>query len=108
MRSAVPLSPATSLASRRCRGWRPPYRGLKLSGPGTSAYGRCRTGCRGSVVNADMYGRVVRPVLFRLGKGDAEVAHERTLHGLRLLGRVPGAAAALSRAFGASASGTER
>ncbi|HEY3001425.1 MAG TPA: dihydroorotate dehydrogenase (quinone), partial [Kribbellaceae bacterium] len=48
-----------------------------------------------------MYGRVVRPVLFRLGKGDAEVAHEQTLRGLRLLNRVPGAAAALSRAFGA-------
>ncbi|TCO32602.1 dihydroorotate oxidase A [Kribbella steppae] len=38
------------------------------------------------------YSRVVRPVLFRLGKGDAEVAHERTLQGLRLLGRVPGLA----------------
>ena len=48
-----------------------------------------------------MYGRVVRPVLFRLGKGDAEVAHEQTLRGLRLMNRVPGAAAALSRAFGA-------
>jgi dihydroorotate dehydrogenase len=55
-----------------------------------------------------MYGRVVRPVLFRLGKGDAEVAHEQTLHGLRLLGRVPGAAAALSRTFGASTAGLER
>jgi dihydroorotate dehydrogenase len=37
-----------------------------------------------------VYSRVVRPVLFRLGKGDAEVAHERTLQGLRLLSRVPG------------------
>ena len=33
-----------------------------------------------------MYERVVRPVLFRLGGGDAEAAHERTL---RLLARVP-------------------
>ncbi|MFI7062950.1 quinone-dependent dihydroorotate dehydrogenase [Kribbella sp. NPDC050124] len=37
-----------------------------------------------------MYRRVVRPVLFRLGRGDAEVAHERTLQGLRLLSRAPG------------------
>jgi dihydroorotate dehydrogenase len=36
-----------------------------------------------------VYRRLVRPVLFRLGKGDAEVAHERTLQGLRLLSRVP-------------------
>lgn len=47
-----------------------------------------------------MYRRVVRPVLYRLGKGDAEVAHEQTLNGLRLLGRVPGAAAAGARLFG--------
>jgi len=40
-------------------------------------------------------------VLYRLGKGDAEIAHEQTLHGLRRLGRVPGAVSALSRSFGA-------
>ncbi|TCO50552.1 dihydroorotate oxidase A [Kribbella antiqua] len=50
-----------------------------------------------------VYNNVVRPVLFRLGKGDAEVAHERTLHGLRLLGRIPGAAAAGGRLFGSVA-----
>jgi dihydroorotate dehydrogenase len=33
-----------------------------------------------------LYERVARPVLFRLGHGDAEVAHETTL---RLLARVP-------------------
>ena len=44
-----------------------------------------------------MYRRVVRPVLYRLGKGDAEVAHEQTLKGLRLLGRVPGVVRGLSR-----------
>ncbi len=46
--------------------------------------------------DADVW-RVVRPVLYRLGKGDAEVAHEQTLHGLRRLGRVPGAVGLLSR-----------
>ncbi|MEV0798484.1 quinone-dependent dihydroorotate dehydrogenase [Kribbella sp. NPDC050281] len=44
-----------------------------------------------------MYSRVVRPVLYRLGKGDAEVAHERTLNALRRLGRVPGAVRLMSR-----------
>ncbi|MEV5968289.1 quinone-dependent dihydroorotate dehydrogenase [Kribbella sp. NPDC051952] len=50
-----------------------------------------------------MYRRVVRPVLYRLGKGDAEVAHEQTLRGLRVLGRIPGAAAVGSRLFGSAA-----
>ncbi|RZT11934.1 dihydroorotate oxidase A [Kribbella sp. VKM Ac-2569] len=49
-----------------------------------------------------MYRRVVRPVLYRLGRGDAEVAHEQTLAGLRLLGRVPGAARAGARLYGAT------
>ena len=44
-----------------------------------------------------MYRRVVRPVLYRLGKGDAEVAHEQTLSALRLLGRVPGLTGGLAR-----------
>jgi len=44
-----------------------------------------------------VYRRLVRPVLYRLGKGDAEVAHEQTLRGLRLLGRVPGAVRLASR-----------
>ncbi|TCC63026.1 quinone-dependent dihydroorotate dehydrogenase [Kribbella pittospori] len=44
-----------------------------------------------------MYSRVVRPVLYRLGKGDAEVAHEQTLNALRRLGRVPGAVRLMSR-----------
>jgi dihydroorotate dehydrogenase len=47
------------------------------------------------------YESLVRPVLYRLGRGDAEVAHEQTLHGLRRLSRVPGAVSALSRTYGA-------
>jgi dihydroorotate dehydrogenase len=41
-------------------------------------------------VVTSVYSKAVRPVLFRLGRGDAEVAHEQTLHGLRRLSRVPG------------------
>lgn len=37
----------------------------------------------------NLYRRLVRPVLYRLGRGDAEVAHEQTLRGLRLLNAVP-------------------
>jgi dihydroorotate dehydrogenase len=55
-----------------------------------------------------MYRRVVRPVLYRLGKGDAEVAHEQTLHGLRRLSRVPGAVSALSRSYGSLPTGLAR
>lgn len=55
-----------------------------------------------------MYQRVVRPVLYRLGRGDAEVAHEQTLHGLRRLSRVPGAVPALSKTFGSVPTGLER
>ena len=49
-----------------------------------------------------MYRRVVRPVLYRLGRGDAEVAHEQTLKGMRLLGRIPGGPALGSRMFGSA------
>jgi dihydroorotate dehydrogenase subfamily 2 len=55
-----------------------------------------------------MYRKVIRPVLYRLGKGDAEVAHEQTLHGLRRLGRIPGAVPALSKSYGALPAGLER
>ncbi|TWD84823.1 dihydroorotate oxidase A [Kribbella amoyensis] len=55
-----------------------------------------------------MYRRVVRPVLYRLGRGDAEVAHEQTLHGLRRLSRVPGTVGALSRTYGALPAGLGR
>jgi dihydroorotate dehydrogenase len=55
-----------------------------------------------------VYRQLVRPVLYRLGKGDAEVAHEQTLHGLRRLGRVPGAVAALARTYGALPAGSAR
>ncbi|HET6296446.1 MAG TPA: quinone-dependent dihydroorotate dehydrogenase [Kribbella sp.] len=55
-----------------------------------------------------MYRRVIRPLLYRLGKGDAEVAHEQTLHGLRRLSRVPGAVSALSRSYGALPDGLAR
>jgi dihydroorotate dehydrogenase len=47
-----------------------------------------------------IYRRVVRPLLYRLGKGDAEVAHERTLRGLARLRSVPGAVQALTRTYG--------
>ena len=40
------------------------------------------------------YSSVVRPALFRLGGGDAETAHERTLAALRRFGRVSAAVAA--------------
>ncbi|TCM44403.1 quinone-dependent dihydroorotate dehydrogenase [Kribbella sp. VKM Ac-2568] len=55
-----------------------------------------------------MYRKVIRPVLYRLGKGDAEVAHEQTLHGLRRLSRVPGVVSALSRSYGSLPAGLER
>ncbi len=41
------------------------------------------------------YQRVARPMLFRLGGGDAETAHETTLRSLALIGRSPAAIAAL-------------
>jgi dihydroorotate dehydrogenase subfamily 2 len=45
-----------------------------------------------------MYARVVRPTLYRLGGGDAEVAHEWTL---RWMARMPGAVArVLARTYG--------
>ncbi|MEV0288242.1 quinone-dependent dihydroorotate dehydrogenase [Kribbella sp. NPDC050820] len=50
-----------------------------------------------------MYRKVVRPVLYRLGRGDAEVAHEQTLAGLRLLGRIPGTPRAGARLSGSTA-----
>jgi dihydroorotate dehydrogenase len=55
-----------------------------------------------------IYRGVVRPALYRLGRGDAEVAHEQTLQGLRRLGRVPGAVKALARTYGALPDGLER
>jgi dihydroorotate dehydrogenase len=45
-----------------------------------------------------LYNRLLRPVLFRLGSGDPEVAHHRTIAALRLVGAAPGAAA-LRRVF---------
>jgi dihydroorotate dehydrogenase len=55
-----------------------------------------------------IYRGVVRPVLYRLGRGDAERAHEQTLRGLRRLGRVPGAVKALARTYGVLPGGLER
>lgn len=46
------------------------------------------------------YGRVGRPVLFRLGGGDPEVAHETTLDWLAWWGRTPARRAILELAFG--------
>jgi dihydroorotate dehydrogenase len=57
---------------------------------------------------SEVYRRVVRPVLYRLGRGDAEVAHELTLRGLARLGAVPGVVKALARTYGALDAGLER
>ncbi|MGD7787797.1 quinone-dependent dihydroorotate dehydrogenase [Propionibacteriaceae bacterium Y1700] len=48
------------------------------------------------------YRRVLRPQLFRLGGGDAEVAHERTLSMINWLGRVGPARRLTERVFGAA------
>ncbi len=40
-----------------------------------------------------LYSRFLRPVLFRLGSGDPELAHHRTVDALRRFGAVPGASA---------------
>ena len=42
------------------------------------------------------YRRVARPVLFRLGRGDAEAAHHATLAALRVVGSTPPVAKAMS------------
>lgn len=47
-----------------------------------------------------VYQRVVRRALFRMGGGDAEVAHERTLRMTTWLGGVPPVVAGLRRYFG--------
>ncbi|HEY4454606.1 MAG TPA: quinone-dependent dihydroorotate dehydrogenase [Pseudonocardiaceae bacterium] len=49
-----------------------------------------------------LYNRLLRPVLFRLGSGDPEVAHHRTITALRVFGAAPGTAA-LRRVFAADA-----
>jgi dihydroorotate dehydrogenase len=49
-----------------------------------------------------LYGATVRRALFRLGGGDAETAHERTLAGLARLGRHPGGVALARRLSGAN------
>jgi dihydroorotate dehydrogenase len=46
--------------------------------------------------------------LYRLGRGEAEVAHEQTLAALRALGRIPGAPRAGARLFGTPGSGPAR
>ncbi|WP_218916282.1 quinone-dependent dihydroorotate dehydrogenase [Intrasporangium calvum] len=46
---------------------------------------------------AVIYERVARPALFRLGGGDPEIAHERTIGALTALAKVPPAVAALRR-----------
>jgi dihydroorotate dehydrogenase len=48
-----------------------------------------------------VYSSVLRRALFRLGGGDPEVAHERTLAGLRRLGAVRPAVSLLHKYFGA-------
>jgi dihydroorotate dehydrogenase len=53
-----------------------------------------------------IYTRLLRPALFRMGGGDPEVAHHRTLAALTGLGRLPRAVALLHRHFGGSAART--
>jgi dihydroorotate dehydrogenase len=50
-----------------------------------------------------LYERIARPVLFRIGKGDAESAHETTLASLERVGRRPSGVAALRTALGGTA-----
>jgi dihydroorotate dehydrogenase len=50
-----------------------------------------------------IYQRLARPILFRLGGGDAEAAHEWTLRRLAGLARQPAALAALRRRYAVSA-----
>jgi dihydroorotate dehydrogenase len=54
--------------------------------------------CEGAV--QVLYEKVARPVLFRLGKGDAETAHETTLKTLERIARHPTAIAALRASSG--------
>ncbi|WP_320671715.1 quinone-dependent dihydroorotate dehydrogenase [Patulibacter defluvii] len=53
-----------------------------------------------------LYERLARPVVFRLGGGDPEVAHERTVAGLARLGRRPALVAGLRRRTAAGAGTT--
>ncbi|WP_018684594.1 quinone-dependent dihydroorotate dehydrogenase [Actinokineospora enzanensis] len=48
-----------------------------------------------------VYKQLLRRTLFALGKGDPEIAHERTMVGLVRLGKVPPAVAAARKVFGA-------
>lgn len=50
-----------------------------------------------------IYTRLVRPALFRVGGGDPEVAHERTLRTLARVSALPPLLAALRRWYGTSA-----
>lgn len=50
------------------------------------------------------YTAAVRPVLFRLGHGDAEMAHHRTLHALQTVSRRPWTRAAVQRLLSADRS----
>ena len=54
------------------------------------------------------YERVVRPVLYRIGGGDAEVAHERTLAWLTRLGARRSVVRALVKTYGRLDAGLER
>jgi dihydroorotate dehydrogenase len=50
-----------------------------------------------------LYSRLIRPVLFRVGSGDAEAAHEFTLRALARASAVPAVLAPLRRWFGVAA-----
>ena len=59
--------------------------------------GRAARGNGGTVTALDgVYGRAVRPVLFRIGRGDAEAAHHTTLRALGAIGAFRPATGALS------------
>ncbi|AVT40315.1 quinone-dependent dihydroorotate dehydrogenase [Plantactinospora sp. BB1] len=58
---------------------------------------------RGTAGGGAVFGRIVRPALFRLGGGDAETAHEWTLRRLAGLSRSPAALAALRARYAVSA-----
>jgi dihydroorotate dehydrogenase len=55
-----------------------------------------------------MYKQLIRPILFRLGKGDAEGAHERTMALLALVSRSRLLLGALERAFAFSSAALAR
>ncbi len=75
--------------------------GVSCSGSGGARRRTCRRSRRARLMGAmDVgYRRLARPVLFRLGDGDAETAHHRTLRALASVGQSPTLLAGLRRAL---------